>query len=144
VHIPPLRERLEDLPVLLEHFFEEAAGILNKKKPVVPHGLAELLSTYAFPGNICELRAMVFNALSLHRSHKLSLDYFKQAIGFGLADTCVKELVFPGKIPTLEEIDSQAVAEAMRRAHGNQALAASSLGITRQGLSKRLKKYNES
>ena len=154
VHIPPLRERLEDLPLLLDVFFEEAARILNKKKPAVPHGLAELLSTYSFPGNIRELRAMVFNALSLHKSHKLSFDYFKQAIGFGLADngsapvgqvsTLVKDLAFPEKIPTLEEIGSQAVAEAMRRARGNQTLAASFLGITRQGLSKRLKKYKES
>ncbi len=154
VHIPPLRERLEDLPVLLEVFFEEAARVLNKKKPAVPHGLAELLSTYDFPGNVRELRAMVFNALSLHKSHKLSFDYFKQAVGFGQAEGRQSaeiskrgrqsELSFPEKLPTLEELGSHAVAEAMRRAGGNQTLAASFLGITRQGLSKRLKKYNES
>jgi DNA-binding NtrC family response regulator len=154
VHIPPLRDRLEDLPLLLEAFFEEAAATLHKKKPAVPHGLAELLSTYAFPGNIRELRAMVFNALSLHKSHKLSFDYFKQAIGYGSANAPpapvepmtagAKGLAFPEKIPTLEEMASQAVDEAMRRAKGNQTLAASFLGITRQGLSKRLKKNRSS
>jgi DNA-binding NtrC family response regulator len=152
VHIPPLRERLEDLPVLLDAFFEEAARTLNKKKPAVPHGLAELLSIYDFPGNVRELRAMVFNALSLHKSHKLSFDYFKQAIGFGLTDPVpraeppgtpeVRPLAFPEKLPTLEKLGELAVTEAMRRARGNQTLAASFLGITRQGLSKRLKKRN--
>ncbi len=154
IHIPPLRERLEDLPLLLEVFFREAASALDKKQPAVPHGLAELLSTYAFPGNVRELRAMVFTAISLHKSHKLSMDYFKQAIGFGQAETDVapakqinggsKDLAFPDQIPTLDEMGSQAVAEAMRRAKGNRTLAASFLGITRQALSKRLKKYSES
>lgn len=154
IHIPPLRERLEDLPVLLEVFFDEASKTLNKKKPAVPHGLAELLSTYDFPGNVRELRAMVFNALSLHRSHKLSFDYFKQAIGFGAGETVsgsvnqgtarAKNLAFPEKLPTLDELGSQVVAEALRRASGNRTLAASFLGITRQGLSKRIKKQNAS
>lgn len=150
VHIPPLRERLEDLPVLLDAFFDEAARTLNKKRPAVPHGLAELLSTYAFPGNVRELRAMVFNALSLHKSHKLSFDYFKQAIGYGQNDAppqpesaLVGEeggVAFPQRLPTLDELGEMVVVEAMRRAGGNQTLAASFLGITRQGLSKRLKK----
>lgn len=150
VHIPPLRERLEDLPVLLDAFFEEASRTLNKKRPAVPHGLAELLSIYPFPGNVRELRAMVFNALSLHKSHKLSFDYFKQAIGFGQTDALLQpksipvgeegEVAFPQRLPTLDELGEMVVVEAMRRAGGNQTLAASFLGITRQGLSKRLKK----
>jgi len=152
VHIPSLRERLEDLPVLLDAFFEEAARTLNKKRPAVPHGLAELLSTYAFPGNVRELRAMVFNALSLHKSHKLSFDYFKQAIGYGQNDAPPQPesaplgeddgVAFPQRLPTLDELGELVVVEAMRRAGGNQTLAASFLGITRQGLSKRLKKLH--
>ncbi len=136
--------------MLLDAFFEEAARTLNKKKPAVPHGLAELLSTYAFPGNVRELRAMVFNALSLHKSHKLSFDYFKQAIGFGQTDAPPQPelapvgeeggVAFPHRLPTLDELGELVVVEAMRRAGGNQTLAASFLGITRQGLSKRLKK----
>ena len=78
IHIPPLRERREDLPALLEHFLEKAAGSLRKKKPMPPDGLVELLACYHFPGNVRELEAMVHNAVS-QASGELSLDVFKPA-----------------------------------------------------------------
>jgi len=78
VHIPPLRERGEDLPALLDHFLEKAAGSLGRDKPAPPHGLAELLASYQFPGNVRELEAMVYKAVS-EASGELSLDGFKTA-----------------------------------------------------------------
>lgn len=152
VEIPPLRERPEDLPLLLEDFFAEAAEKMDKKPPTVPHELVGLLSTYNFPGNVRELRAMVFNAISLHKSHKLSLQSFRDAItrehdnttpkGSNQTIPDIRQLTFPQQMPTLEELGQQAVREAMRRAKDNQTLAASLLGITRQALSKRLQKLN--
>jgi DNA-binding NtrC family response regulator len=153
VELPPLRERQEDLSLLLEDFFADAAQKMNKKAPTVPHELVGLLSTYNFPGNIRELRAMVFNALSLHQSHKLSLQSFRDAIAkeqdaVTISSSpeqpvpTIKVVSFPQQMPTLEELGQQAVREAMRRAKDNQTLAASLLGITRQALSKRLQKLN--
>ena len=55
VHIPPLRERTEDLPLLLNHFLEKAAKMLGKKQPTPPKELITLLGAYHFPGNIREL-----------------------------------------------------------------------------------------
>jgi DNA-binding NtrC family response regulator len=78
LHIPPLREHGEDLPVLLDHFLEKAAGSLGRDKPAPPHGLVELLACYDFPGNVRELEAMVYNAVS-QTSGELSLDAFKTA-----------------------------------------------------------------
>lgn len=151
VHIPPLRERLEDLPLLIDAFLEEAAASMGKRKPTAPRELVTLLSTYHFPGNIRELRAMVFNAVSLHKAHKLSLDSFKRAIGYDRDDYPILEtesaeedsselLSFADRLPTLDEAGHLVVTEAMRRAQGNQTLAATLLGISRQALSKRLKK----
>ena len=151
VHIPPLRERLEDLPLLIDAFLEEAAASMGKRKPTAPRELVTLLSTYHFPGNIRELRAMVFNAVSLHKAHKLSLDSFKRAIGYDRDDYSILEsepveednsevLSFTERLPTLDEAGHLVVTEAMRRAQGNQTLAATLLGISRQALSKRLKK----
>lgn len=150
VRIPALRERLDDLPLLIEEFLAEAALSLGKKIPTAPKELAALLATYTFPGNIRELRAMIFNAVSLHRSHILSLDSFKEQLGLSdeeavsryapeVADPTL-QIVFPDRLPSLDEMGCQVVTEAMRRAGGNQTLAASMLGITRQGLAKRLKK----
>lgn len=147
IEIPPLRHRKEDLLPLLKAFFVEAAKNFDKPLPAVPKELPGLLSSYHFPGNVRELRAMVFNAIGVHKSHKLSLEFFKSAIGHDrseepIADRDIELLTFPDKLPTLEQIGMQAVEEAMRRSGGNITTAANLLGITRQGLSKRLKKYS--
>lgn len=145
VAVPPLRERKEDLPLLIDVFFEEAAKNLNKQQPAVPKELVGLLSSYHFPGNVRELRAMVLNAISMHKSHKLSLETFKNAIGHnrtaeGATRPEKQTVIFPDQLPTLEAIGTQIVEEAMRRVDGNITAAANLLGLTRQGLSKRLKK----
>jgi DNA-binding NtrC family response regulator len=77
IHIPPLRERGEDLPILLDRFLEKAAGNLGKKKPTLPDKLIELLASHHFPGNVRELESMVHNAVSSHTSGELSMDAFK-------------------------------------------------------------------
>ncbi len=154
IEIPPLRERPEDIPLLLDHFLQEAADALGKKKPTPPDELSTLLLTYHFPGNIRELRAMVFDAVSLHQSRKLSMESFKKAIGFSRLEgnlTAGSEqdragesvMVFPDQLPTLKQMTELGVAEAMKRARGNQNIAARLLGISPQALSKRLKRQEK-
>jgi len=147
LEIPPLRERKEDLQLLLETFLAEAAKNFGKPQPAVPRELPGLLAGYHFPGNVRELRAMVFNAIGQHKSGNLSLELFKRAVApEGEENTSgpapMHSLIFPDKLPTLEEVGRQVVAEAMRRAEGNISAAGDLLGITRQGLSKRIKKYS--
>jgi DNA-binding NtrC family response regulator len=153
VHLPPLREHLEDIPLLVEHFIEEAARELGKKKPTPPQELPVLLSTYHFPGNVRELRAMVFDAVSTHQSKKLSMDNFKRAMGrLGNSEDISAEekisenpgslLTFSERLPTIEQAANLLVAEAMKRSKGNQTIAADLLGISRPALSKRLKKFD--
>src|SRR5690606_23184903 len=72
VHIPPLRERREDLPLLVEHFLAAAAKDLGKKKPTAPRELIDLLNTFTFPGNVRELEALVFDAVAKHQGKVLS------------------------------------------------------------------------
>lgn len=153
VHIPPLRERVEDLPPLIDHFLEEASRDLGKKKPTPPPELPILLSTYHFPGNIRELRSMVFDAVSTHKAKKLSMDKFKafidknKSVNFGNSDKtdAGKEpmIFFSKSLPTLKQAQQMLVKEAMKRAKDNQSIAANILGITRQALNKRLKDEKE-
>ncbi|HKK00575.1 MAG TPA: sigma-54 dependent transcriptional regulator [Desulfuromonadales bacterium] len=146
VHVPPLRERLEDLPLLVEFFLEEAADRLGKRKPTIPQELTVLLGTYHFPGNIRELRAMIYDAVSLHGGGVLSTEPFRRIITAGRTPTAAAPsalnapMTFPDPLPTLSEGADLLVQEALRRAKGNQGIAASLLGITRQALNKRLKK----
>jgi DNA-binding NtrC family response regulator len=148
IRIPPLRERLEDLPLLLDHFLREAVAATGKRKPACPDELLQLLGSYHFPGNIRELRGMVHDAMGQHVAGKLSMLYFRQGMGRGphapspaqnhdLQSQPFAELK---RLPSLAEAGELLVAEAMRRAEGNQAVAAGILGITRQALHKRLGK----
>lgn len=153
IQLPPLRERLDDLPLLLRHFVEEGAQSMGKKISTVPQELVALLSSYSFPGNVRELRAMVFHAVSLNTSSVLSLDSFKEKIGC-VAEVCIRPpqdgvamdgtafYPFPERLPTIDEIGKRVVLEAIHRTGGNQTVAASMLGITRQALAKRLKKLH--
>jgi len=143
--IPPLRERAGDIPLLLDYFLGEAAESLGKKKPTPPKELNQLLATYSFPGNIRELRAMVFDAVSVHRERILSLETFIRAIGPAggkqAAPPPPDRNLFAGveRLPTFSEAADLLVAEAMARAGGNQTIAARLLCISQPALSKRLK-----
>lgn len=150
LEIPPLRERKEDIPLLLEHFLKTSSQEMNKKKPSYPAELPVLLSTYSYPGNIREFRSMVYNALSKHKSHTLSMDSFNEALGLCAhlqtaaepQDTNV-DVIFPAQLPTLKNISSLLIKEALQRTNRNQSMAAKLLGVTPAALSIRLKKMTK-
>ncbi|HET9597827.1 MAG TPA: sigma-54 dependent transcriptional regulator [Anaeromyxobacteraceae bacterium] len=146
VRVPPLRERLDDLPVLLDHFLAEAAQQLGKKRPTYPRQLVQLLATHPFPGNVRELKAMVFDAVSLHRERVLSMETFLDAVGRSSAaappaeeDAASNPFAGMERLPTFDEAVALLVDEAMARADGNQTIAARLVGVTQPALSKRLK-----
>ena len=129
VHVPPLRERTEDIPLLLDHFIEDSSKSLKKNKPSWPQELIALLSNYFFPGNIRELKAMVFDAVAKHKSGMLSLNSFKEyitkkseyidpAISFGNSGAPVMP-DFTGRFPTLKETNDFLVSEALKHSKGN-------------------------
>jgi DNA-binding NtrC family response regulator len=150
IHLPPLKERKDDLPLLLDHFLTKAAREMGKKKPVLSQELYTLLASYHFPGNIRELRAMVYDAVSCHAKGKLSLQCFRKIIG----EQQVVQDVFiashesegislvskDGHFPTLKECEQQLIVEALRLAESNQSIAASLLGISRQALNRRIRR----
>lgn len=149
IHIPPLRQRKDDLPLLLDHFLAQAAAEIGKPVPGYPPELPLLLSNYHFPGNIRELRALIFDAVTQHRSHLLSMEVFRQVIGQnietnestrGQHSESLATFNPEGPLPTLAQMDNLLVEEALKRADNNQSLAARLLGISQPALSKRLKK----
>ncbi len=149
IQIPALRQRKDDLPLLLDHFLTQAATEIGKPVPSYPPELPLLLSNYHFPGNIRELRALIFDAVTQHRSHLLSMEVFRQVVGQSLDTNQTTRdqqsesfATFnpEGPLPTLAQMDSLLVEEALKRADNNQSLAARLLGISQPALSKRLKK----
>ncbi len=147
LELPALRKRAEDLPLLVGHFVEKAARALGKPAPVVPPALHQLLKSYCFPGNVRELEAMVLDAVARQRSATLSLQSFKDAIGGNLpldnrSQNAIAAVAngggFPDQLPKFKEAEEALLTEALRRAEGNQGVAATILGITRQALNQRL------
>ena len=135
----------------MDAFLAEAAEAEGKRKPTPPAELCTLLSTYDFPGNVRELRMMVFDAVLRHTGGVLSLESFRKTVGTRDAPPAGEASpdaaapagpppLFGGlsRLPTLKEAVDQLVAEALARARDNQGIAASLLGITRQALNKRL------
>lgn len=149
IHIPPLRERREDIPVLLDHFLEQAAASLGKPKPVPSREVVALLSTYHYEGNVRELNAMVFDAVARYTTGLLTLDCFA-GLSDGEGGLANKSLLVPskdvddalygffGRFPTIKEMEDYLTSSAMNLTNGNQRSAALLLGIARQTLSKRL------
>ncbi|WP_026842798.1 sigma-54-dependent transcriptional regulator [Citrifermentans bremense] len=156
IQIPPLRERREDLPLLLTHFVGIMSERLGITPPTFPKELVDLLASYHFPGNVRELQGMVNDAVACTKSRVLSQEPFRRAIALDKSllvsqPAAVKgagsrervEAVW-GHFPTLQEAEEFLIDTALEVANGNQGIAATMLGLKRQTLNMRLKVRRES
>jgi DNA-binding NtrC family response regulator len=139
--LPPLGERLLDLPLLLDRFACQAAIELDKPIPDIPKNLIELMETYPFKGNIRELKSMVHDAISRYKKGPFTAELFeglapggKKTGGMKIGDSTPREL------PTLKEASMDLIEKALKQSRGNQSAAAKILGISQQALSKRIQK----
>lgn len=149
VEIPSLQRRVDDLPLLLDFFLTQAAEEMGKTKPTIPKELPILLANYQWPGNIRELKALVYDAVSRHQSKVLSMETFRHVLTkenlslqqANLENTSAR-VFFPAEqpLPSMQEINDLLVEEAMKRAQGNQSLASRLIGVSQPALSKRLNK----
>lgn len=153
IHIPPLRERKKDIPFLIDYFLIKASNELGKKKPHPPKELFTLLSNYHFPGNVRELEGIIFDAVSLHKSGILSLELIRKKLADQLIPKPIPDgsgdetddppITITGRFPSLKETENVLVNEALKRADGNQTIAADLLGISRRALNNRLQRKKE-
>jgi transcriptional regulator with PAS, ATPase and Fis domain len=140
IEIPPLRDRREDLPLLVSHFLE---GIRERRvcrvDGIEPDAL-DLLADYPFPGNIRELENLVEGlsvALPPDRTMIRAEDVrgWLRRRGLHVGDRTSDATGVPLK---LNELEAWAIGEALRKAHGNKSMAAQILGISRDTLYRKL------
>ncbi len=147
LHIPPLRERREDILPLAEHYAAVAAAELKKSTPKFSREVRQALRCYDFPGNVRELINKINNAVTNNWSGTLLLDDFQGLnSGYGKLNNQIRRIgsnqfmlngIFP-EFPTFEEVELLLVEEAMEEAQGNRSAAAELLGISRPTLQRKL------
>ncbi|NOU19538.1 MAG: sigma-54-dependent Fis family transcriptional regulator [Bacteroidales bacterium] len=138
IHIPPLRDRREDIPMLLDYFLKLISQKLNKKIPTVDASVVKALSAYHFPGNVRELRNMVERALILCDGNKLTLKFFA---GLPLIDEDVTLDNEIEELFDLDEAEKRLIVKALQKTDYKKSETAQLLNITRQSLDRRLEKY---
>ena len=136
LQVPSLRERKEDIPVLVWHFVNLYAREVRRRIDALDEQTLEVLSQYSWPGNVRELRNVVRTALILGEGQTLSLaEDQKRAL------TAQQEPVEQPESLRLQELERQAIFEALRRTKSHQAKAARLLGITDRTLREKLRRY---
>lgn len=135
IHIPPLRERPEDIEPLLQYFVNHFSIKLNKPIPKINAQLVESLKGYDFPGNVRELRNMVEKAMIFCNTQTLSPIDFQ--LNGQIHNQTTKTVVF-----NLEEQEQNLILQALNDCGYNQVMAARMLGISRDSLIRRMKKFN--
>lgn len=136
IHIPPLRERIDDIEPLLMHYINDFARKLNKPVPVIEREAINALLNYSFPGNVRELRNMIERAIILCKTETLKASDF-QTFEDRDSEKEKEKINF-----NLEENELKLVHLALKEMNYNQNKTAELLGITRDALIRRMKKYN--
>jgi two-component system response regulator HydG len=137
IELPPLRERLEDLPILIQAFLDEFAKGQGRRSPEITPAAMELLYNYDWPGNVRELRNCVESMVVLDKDGKIDAEdvprFVKQADdgqpGSGVGGV------------NLEEKEKESIRKALALCEGNREKAAKMLGIGERTLYRKIKRY---
>lgn len=134
LRLPPLRERRDDIPLLIRHFIKQSATQNGFEMPEITSEAIEYLCRLPYPGNIRELKNIIERAVLTTGQllEKKDFDYLDSSSGFNT------DIV---KVSNLEDIEKKALREAMEKSKGNYTYAARILGVTRQTLYRKLEKH---
>jgi DNA-binding NtrC family response regulator len=144
LYIPPLRERSEDCAPLALYFIEQLARDLKREAPRLTSDALRVLETYSWPGNIRELRNVLERALIMEDTQEIRPEHLPMEIrGFARPVDGRDEIVqLPAEGLRMEDIERSVIEQALTRTAGNVAGAARLLGLSRDTLRYRMKKYD--
>jgi DNA-binding NtrC family response regulator len=140
IEIPPLRERKEDIPPLVATFLRRFAKELGKPEPeIAPEAFQKLLD-YSWPGNVRELQNAMEYAVVLARNDKISVKELPAEVQLPLV-LQQAERSTNGGVQNLDDLERNAIIQALAQCHGNKKKAAQVLGIQRPTLYNKMKRY---
>jgi DNA-binding NtrC family response regulator len=140
IHLPPLRQRRQDIPLLVQAFIRHCSAENAKPVREITAEAVNTLMAYDWPGNVRELRNTIEQMVVLARGERLTLRDVPAAIRGG-ADLTKISVVRPGTTMTVEEAERQLIVQALKETDGNRTRAAQRIGMSRRTLHRKLKKY---
>jgi transcriptional regulator with GAF, ATPase, and Fis domain len=141
ITMPPLRQRVEDLPLLVEHFMRQIAPNLNVQPPTVSDAAMTALMSYAWPGNIRELRNIMERAMLLSTGGTIGPEALPPEITSPVSGVRTPAAVSGAASSRLADHERALIVKALDETAWNQSAAARKLGISRDHLRYRMKKY---
>jgi transcriptional regulator with PAS, ATPase and Fis domain len=139
IDIPPLRDRPEDIPLLVEHFLKKNSGERGHTFSVSPRVLSCLMS-YAWPGNVRELENALESAVALNRTGVIVPEDLPDKVRSETRE--VKRLEdFYTDLPSLEEVEKRYLDHVLKVTGGNKVKTSAILGINRRTLYRKAEKY---
>jgi two-component system response regulator PilR (NtrC family) len=151
IHLPPLRDRREDIPLVAEHFLVKYSEQMGKSVSAISHDALELMQKYDWPGNIRELENTIERAVALEATPTVLPDSLPPAVrGDSLRPSLAASPPVDAALPSsgfdleahVQEIERGYLAEALKRAGGVQVRAAELLGMSFRSFRYYVKKYN--
>jgi len=133
IHVPPLSDRVEDIPMLADHFLNYYAKKYHKPVNTIAPEAVDKLKRYAWPGNIRELQHAIERAVIMTDSNSLQETDFLLSRSLSSGP--------PSNTLNLDEVEKAAIAKALQMHNGNISKAADELGLTRASLYRRMEKY---
>ena len=138
--LPPLRERSEDVPLLVEHFIADSYRALGFEPLPSPRLVEQAFALYGFPGNVRELQSIVFDVVSRASGQAVTVEDFRRhplltATG-GSSAPPQRGFSWGSPLPTLAQVEASLFKEALEQAEGNQSAAARLIGVSQSTLSR--------
>lgn len=129
IHIPPLRERKEDIPLLAKHFLKKYSAKANKRIEGFSQEAMNVFMSYSFPGNVRELENIIERAVILEKTSLIRPENLPQSINLFAIET-----IDPNRVKTIDEINRDYAEKVLELAGHNKSKAAEILGISRTSL----------
>ena len=138
IRLPPLRERVEDIPLLVRNALEK----MGEKRLKVGADVMKRLSAFSWPGNVRELQNVMERAATLRENDdRLTVDDLPELVAYSGSESQASLLDIPEDGIVLDDVEKGLIVAALRKTNGNQTRAAQLLGVTRHTLIYRLEKY---
>jgi two-component system, NtrC family, response regulator AtoC len=141
IELPPLRERREDIPLLIQHFLKKHCDHYQMPTPNLSEEAVDLLMQHNWPGNVRELENVIENVIVLSRSNQIRAEDLPAQVRQTRSRVSSASLRLPDEGVDLEEVEKEILVQALERHHWNQTRAAGFLNISRKTLIYRMEKF---